>query len=412
VSLTLSPSARRCGREPGWKCESPSGYRTRMASPRIVLLGATGHTGRLTAEALVRRGVRPLLAGRDAARLTALAASFPDDLEVAVADVNHPEAVSRILRDGDVLVSTVGPFTRWGEAAALAAVEAGAIYFDSTGEPTFIRRVFQRYGPAAEKSGAALVTAFGYDYVPGNLAAALALRKAGPEAVRVDVGYFVRGDIARRSSAGTRASALGAVLEPMYGFRDGRIRHEQGRTRRFDVGGERRYGISIGASEHFALPRAHRGLREVNVYLGALGTLGGLGGLTRAVGVLARVTPLIAALPGARRATEALADHVLRTGRAADPDAAAPAPTAAGAGTPISAQIVAETYDRTGRLLSAVRLAGGDPYLFTADILAWAAGTAAGSGVAGTGALGPVDAFGLDTLARGCAEAGLTEATG
>lgn len=365
-----------------------------MASPRIVLLGATGHTGRLTAEALVRRGVRPLLAGRDPARLTALAESFSSDLEVAVADVNRPGSVSRILADGDILVSTVGPFARWGEAAALAAVEAGAVYLDSTGEPTFIRRVFQRYGPAAEKSGAALITAFGYDYVPGNLAAALALRKAGPEAVRVDVGYFVRGNIARRSSAGTRASALGMVLEPMYGYRDGRIRHEHGRTRWFTVGGERRHGISIGASEHFALPRLHSGLREVNVYLGGLGTL------TRAAGVLARATPVLAALPGVKRATEALADHVLRRARPAVAEAR------------VSAQIVAETYDGTGRPLSAVRLAGGDPYLFTADILAWAAATAAGSRVAGTGALGPVDAFGLDVLTRGCAEAGLTEVGG
>ncbi|MBX6382865.1 MAG: saccharopine dehydrogenase [Microbispora sp.] len=365
-----------------------------MATPKIVLFGATGFTGRLTAGALVARGARPVLAGRDRARLTALAGSLArsggGDLPTVVADATRPDSVRRMVGPGDVLISTVGPFVRWGEAAVAAATEAGAVYLDSTGEPTFVKRIFQRYGPAAAARGAALITAFGYDYVPGNLAATLALRKAGPEAVRVDVGYFLDGGTVRHTSAGTRASALGMVLEPMYGFREGRIVPEHGRTRRFVVDGRVRHGLSIGASEHFTLPPAHPGLREVNVYLGWLG------GLTRAAGVLAKATPLIAAVPGARRATHALADRALRT-------------RAAPAGAGVSSRIVAEAYDGEGRRLAAVRLAGGDPYEFTARALAWAATTALAEGVHGTGALGPVDAFGLDALMRGCAEAGMTE---
>ena len=54
----------------------------------------------------------------------------------------------------DVLVSTVGPFEKWGEPALRAAVAAGCTYLDSTGEPEFIRRVFEEFGPPAAKSGA------------------------------------------------------------------------------------------------------------------------------------------------------------------------------------------------------------------------------------------------------------------
>ncbi|GAA0421167.1 saccharopine dehydrogenase [Acrocarpospora corrugata] len=366
-----------------------------MSTPRIVLFGATGFTGRLTAEALLARGARPLLAGRDPARLAALAAALPIELPTAVADVSRPDSVRRIVESGDVLISTVGPFARWGEPAVQAVTEAGAIYLDSTGEPPFIKRVFQRYGPPAAARGATLITAFGYDYVPGNLAAALALRKAGSEAVRVDIGYFVRGNLARRASAGTRASALGMILEPMYGYRDGRIIREHGRTRLFTVGGRKRHGISLGASEHFALPRAYPRLREVNVYLGWLG------GLTRAAGVFARATPVIAHLPGARRVTEAMADRVIRSGSRNS----APADPA------LSSQTIAEAYAADGTLLAAVQLDGGDPYDFTARILAWASITALIDGVGGTGALGPVDAFGLDALADGCAGAGLHVST-
>jgi hypothetical protein len=62
--------------------------------------------------------------------------------------------------------------------------------------------------------------------------------------------------------------------------------------------------------------------------------------------------------------------------------------------------------DGSGRQLAAVHLTGGDPYSFTAPILAWAAGHAAANGVRPAGALGPVEAFGTGDLERGCASAG------
>ena len=80
---------------------------------RIVLFGATGYTGRLTAEALVARGARPVLAARSEARLRELAADLgAADLEQRTADVQGPDTVAALVERGDVLVSTVGPFTR------------------------------------------------------------------------------------------------------------------------------------------------------------------------------------------------------------------------------------------------------------------------------------------------------------
>jgi short subunit dehydrogenase-like uncharacterized protein len=143
---------------------------------------------------------------------------------------------------GDVLVSTAGPFMKVGRAAVAAAADAGAIYLDSSGEPPFIRQVFEESGPRAERTGAVLLTAFGYDYVPGNLAGALALQAAGPAATRVRVGYFVRGNIGRGTSAGTRASVAGVLLEPGYAFRSGRILSERSAAHvtSFEIGGTRR----------------------------------------------------------------------------------------------------------------------------------------------------------------------------
>jgi short subunit dehydrogenase-like uncharacterized protein len=175
-------------------------------SGRIVLFGATGYTGDLTARALVDRGVRPVLAARSRERLDALSAEL-GGLETRLADVAAPGTLAGLVERGDVLVSTVGPFMRLGAPAVEAAIAAGAHYLDSTGEGPFIRSVFERHGPAAEAAGSGLVTAFGYDWVPGNLAGALALREAGERATSVDIGYFLSGSTgAGTASGGTRAS--------------------------------------------------------------------------------------------------------------------------------------------------------------------------------------------------------------
>jgi len=125
---------------------------------RIVLLGATGYTGQLTARALVATGARPVLAGRDAARVGALAhelgtASGDDPLEHLVADVTDAPSVAALVGRGDVLLTTVGPFARWGRAALDAAIGAGAHYVDSTGEGSFIRALIEQAGRGRRRPG-------------------------------------------------------------------------------------------------------------------------------------------------------------------------------------------------------------------------------------------------------------------
>ncbi|WP_228808286.1 saccharopine dehydrogenase NADP-binding domain-containing protein [Nocardia otitidiscaviarum] len=232
--------------------------------PKIVVFGATGYTGRLTAEALIAQGDSPVLAGRDAAALATLAAEL-GGAATAVADVADPASVTALLERGDVLVTTVGPFLRHGGPALAAALAAGAHYLDSTGEGPFVRTVFD-HDEQARAAGVALLTALGFDYVPGNLAAGLALREA-PSAVRVDVGYFMDGPA---TSGGTRASVAGMLFERGFALRDGNVVTEPAAAhlRDFDVAGKPRTAVSIPGSEHFALPRTHPNLRSIDVFLG------------------------------------------------------------------------------------------------------------------------------------------------
>jgi short subunit dehydrogenase-like uncharacterized protein len=358
---------------------------------RIVVFGATGYTGRLTAERLVAQGERPVLAGRGEDRVRALAERL-GGLEWRAADAERPASVFPLVEDGDVLVATVGPFARLGEPAVRAAIAVGAVYLDSTGEPAFIRRVFEELGSPAERARAALLPAMGYDYVPGALAGARALEEAGERAVRVDVGYYVGGRLA--ASQGTRRSAVGVALGEGFAFRDGALRpvRPAERVRAFRVAGRSRDAISVGGAEHFTLPAAYPRLREVNVFLGWFGSLARPLQLATLAGAPAL------RLPGVRGALEALGERVVVRG--------AP-PGAAEGARPVESRIVAEACDARGERLAVVHLRGPDPYRFTAGLLAWAARRAAHGGVSGTGALGPLEAFGLEALQTGCGEAGL-----
>lgn len=360
---------------------------------RIVLFGATGYTGARTAEALVARGARPVLAGRNPARVRALADRL-GGLETAQADVTDPASVRALLGTGDVLVTTVGPFQQLGWPAVESAVEAGAIYLDSTGEPPFVRRVFEEAGPRAAASGATLVPAFGLDYVPGALAGGLALAESGDRAHRVDIGYSLDGTAGQAFSRGTLVSLMGVLLEPGFAWRGGRLVTEPAARRmwRFEAAGRPRRGLSVGGSEHLTLPALAPSLQEVGVHLDWFGRL------TPAAQRLSPLTALAGRIPGAERGVQRLAATVgRRVGEAPSRDTLARARTTT----------VAEVRDRAGALVSRVEVAGPEAYGLTASLLAWGATAAAHGGVRGAGALGPVSAFGLEPLTAGAAEAGL-----
>ena len=356
----------------------------------IVLFGATGYTGRLTTAALVARGARPILAGRTQAKLDRLAEAH-GGLETRVADVGAPASVRALVGEGDVLISTVGPFARFGAPAIEAAIDAGAHYVDSTGEPAFIRRVFEEWDGPARGRGVALLTAFGYDYVPGHCAAGMALQDAGERAVRVDVGYFMRGRAGM--SQGTAASLLGAVTAPGIFFRDGRRQVGLGATsmRHFDVRGRPRAAVAIPGTEQLALPATWPQLRDVRVYLGWFGKA------TSALVAIGRANRVLVRVPGYRRVFDAIA---ARKGSQGEGPSDAERSRS-------SSLCVAIAYDAAGEALARVELRGPNGYDYTAEALAWGATRLAQPGPLAAGALGPIQAFGLDAVVAGNAEIGL-----
>jgi short subunit dehydrogenase-like uncharacterized protein len=205
------------------------------------------------------------------------------------------------------------------------------------------------------------------------------------------------GKVSRDSvSGGTLASLMGVSSAPSFAFRDGRVRTERAalKVRSFRVGSKDRQAVTVGASEHFGLPRVAPQLREVNAYLGWFGPA------SRVMQGFSAGSALAMKLPGVESFWEG-AVRKLAKGSTGGPDEEARSQA--------GSHIVAVAYDAGGRELAEVHLSGIEGYTFTFRMLAWAADRAAAGALQGVGALGPVEAFGLDELRAGAAEAGLAE---
>ena len=358
----------------------------------IVVFGATGYTGGLTVDALLRRGIRPVIAARSRDKLEQMSQRL-GGLEIRTADVSRPDTVQALVTRGDVLISTVGPFKHWGRPAVETAVSQGAHYIDSCGEGPFIAQVLHDYDKPARAAGCTLLPAFGYDYVPGNLAGALALREAAGRATSLDIGYFATGSLNRGLSSGTRATVAAGLHEPTYVLRRGRVTTERtARTvRRFRVQDHQRAAFSVSGSEVFLLHDQAPGLQHITVYNGWFPSV------SRLIQGAAAVPAAITKLPAGKRFLDARAARM--SGSAGGPDAAERNAT--------HSYIVAVARDADGHVVAETHLEGPSIYDLTAELMAWAAQQAAAGELHATGAVGPVDAFGLDGLMKGCQDIGL-----
>jgi short subunit dehydrogenase-like uncharacterized protein len=175
----------------------------------IVLYGATGFTGGLVADYLAQASehapLRWALAGRSLEKLTAvrdrlgLPEGSPRVPELIVAEASDDASLDRMVKATRVVITTVGPYIKYGEPLVRACAEHGTDYVDLTGEPAFASQMIEKYDAIASASGARIVHACGFDSIPHDLGAYYTLKtlrqKLTPEeqkqaAVRID--GFVR----------------------------------------------------------------------------------------------------------------------------------------------------------------------------------------------------------------------------
>jgi short subunit dehydrogenase-like uncharacterized protein len=182
----------------------------------LVLFGATGFTGGLTAEYLAAHGpteMRWALVGRNRSKLEAvasrLAAASPQGPvpEIVVADAGDAGGMREVAESTRVVVTTVGPYMLYGAPLVAACAAAGTDYADLTGEPEFVDRMWTEHHAEAERSGARLVHCCGFDSIPHDLGAYFTVKQL-PEGVPLTVNGYVRSNA--EFSGGTYHSAINA----------------------------------------------------------------------------------------------------------------------------------------------------------------------------------------------------------
>ncbi len=188
----------------------------------VVLFGATGFTGGLTATYLATHApadLRWAIAGRSSTRLAAVAdrleQAHPDRPrpDVVLADVDDASSLAALAASTRLVATTVGPYLQHGRGVVAACAESGTDYVDITGEPEFVDTVWLEQHARAEQTGARLVHACGFDSVPHDLGVWFTLRGL-PDDLPVTVEGYVEAHAG--FSAGTFNSAVRAL---------GRLRH-------------------------------------------------------------------------------------------------------------------------------------------------------------------------------------------
>lgn len=183
----------------------------------LVLYGATGFAGKLTAEYLARAGAaaRIALAGRSEDRLRAVRdtlGAVARDWPLLTADASAPSTLAKMAARTQVVVTTVGPYTKYGLPLVAACAAAGTDYADLTGETMFIRDSIDHYHKQAVETGARIVHSCGFDSVPSDLTVYALYRRATDD----NAGELGDTDLVVRTiSGGVSGGTVASLVEFM-----------------------------------------------------------------------------------------------------------------------------------------------------------------------------------------------------
>lgn len=187
----------------------------------LILFGATGYVGGLTAQYLAENAPDNLkwaLAGRNESKLRAvrdeIAESKPTlaDLPLVIADSGDQGAMDDLAARTRLIITTVGPYAIHGEPLVAACAKAGTDYLDLTGEPGFVDEMYVKYNDLAQNSGSRLIHCAGFDSLPHDVGAYFTVLQL-PENAPITVDSRVRASM--KISGGTLNSALVNFASPL-----------------------------------------------------------------------------------------------------------------------------------------------------------------------------------------------------
>ncbi len=175
-----------------------------MSTSEWMIYGATGYTGELAAREAKRRGMRPILAGRNPERVAALGQEL--DLPVRIVGLDDPKSLRAALEAVDLVLHCAGPFVRTSSAMVEACLASGTHYLDITGEIAVFEAILP-LGGKARAAGIVLLPGVGFDVVPTDCLAA-SLAAALPDATHLELAFVASGGSASRGTLKTMIEAM------------------------------------------------------------------------------------------------------------------------------------------------------------------------------------------------------------
>lgn len=183
----------------------------------VVVYGATGFTGQLVAEYMARKGEVPperwALAGRNPSKLEGVRADVAKiderlaSMALVEASADDPTSLRAMAARTKVVLTTVGPFIRYGEPLVEACVAEGTHYVDITGEPEFVANIERRFGEEAANKKLKIVSCCGFDSIPHDLGVLYTVDQLAPaESIEIKGYVWASGSF----SGGTWNSAVDA----------------------------------------------------------------------------------------------------------------------------------------------------------------------------------------------------------
>ncbi len=175
----------------------------------IILIGATGFTGQRAARYLDQHAPDAVhwgIAARNEQKLSKVARELNiSEDRCFIVDTTNREQVDSVVQQTQIIITTVGPFSLYGEQVIAACTETGTHYLDITGEVGFIKKMRDRYGHAAQKNGAILIPFSGFDSVPAEIATFLLSQEFDdPDKLSITSHYSISGGL----NGGTIATML------------------------------------------------------------------------------------------------------------------------------------------------------------------------------------------------------------
>ena len=175
----------------------------------IIVYGATGFTGSLCVKYLKENysGLRWAVAGRNKEKLSLLCQETGVDSQVFVAEANDSSALDSITKKTKVVLSTAGPFHRYGSKMVASCVKNSTHYVDITGENFWVKQMIDQHHLEAKKKGTRIIPSCGYDSVPSDLGCFFSASSFGKEISSIHSFHTMKGE------------ASGGTIETMFSSR-------------------------------------------------------------------------------------------------------------------------------------------------------------------------------------------------